>query len=300
MKNADNISSMKWISLFFMIILCSIPFCAMAQDTDIADNYSLSGQNDNSESQTMDESDDAGIISTNQNTEPANDAETEPPYEEIQSSYIDNSTNKEADIEIPEAEKHTDNQEIPEVPYITANPEEPAGYNLAESTDDAVEIQQILPINQRTNYSFVDLGIGYGGIIGIDLQLSYGYIFKRNFSLVFDFNYAFGLLSVFDIAVVPRFQFFIDSFRVSVGMGVGLLHYEAESSVNKEHKTQGIGFELKPELQLDWFTGDQLYIGLGAEWQVGFGVCVRHSDGEEIISVLPYLAALDFHVGYTF
>ena len=146
----------------------------------------------------------------------------------------------------------------------------------------------------------MDLGIGYGGLLGVDVQFSIGGNFNRYFSLMLDMNFAIGLINEADAAVVPRFHLFYGCFRFSVGLGIGFIWRNEPGDYSPDYE---YGFMIKPEVHTDWFVGSRKrwYVGLGVEWPIGLGMQKGGEDWKDDPHPIAIdQCAVDFHFGYKF
>ncbi len=172
-----------------------------------------------------------------------------------------------------------------------------------------------------------DLGLGYGMIAAMNIRLSAGYQFNipsadgLSFGLYTDFSLRFPYPDTFDWAVVPMLHVYSGNFRVSFGLGVGLIkafgNYDDflfdDEDIDNSNKV--VRFTVKPEMRVDWFVDNHVLLGLGIDvpliiykerdtdydyYYNQFGDIISTNKTHHSYSRVSPWMSLNFYMGYKF
>ena len=128
-----------------------------------------------------------------------------------------------------------------------------------QSESSNVEIQRTVKEVMRSSGPVIDVGIGYALEAALHLHIASGYHINieslngMSFGIYGELAGTIGRPRSIDAVVVPMMHIHGESFRISIGYGLGVFH---------NFKTSKTLFEMKPELRFDWFYQSGLIIGV--------------------------------------
>ncbi len=190
------------------------------------------------------------------------------------------------------------------VPAYQPAPQDYAAYQTADTNSYYDEVRQ--------SGWLLELGFGYGMIGNADFKFMTGWHFGSNdnvasFGLYLDADLRVGWYPPFsmDWTLDPTLHVTVNSFRFSVGIGIGIfsilkekyedyLIYDSENSTSTGMRTL---FEIKPTVAFDWYMTGNVFFGFGFSVPLIFLTGSEQYDSD--IFVQPWFN-IDCHFGYKF
>ncbi|MBO4350601.1 MAG: hypothetical protein J6A01_06640 [Proteobacteria bacterium] len=190
------------------------------------------------------------------------------------------------------------------VPAYQPAPQDYAAYQTADTNSYYDEVRQ--------SGWLLELGFGYGMIGNADFKFMTGWHFGSNdnvasFGLYLDADLRVGWYPPFsmDWTLDPTLHVTVNSFRFSVGIGIGIfsilkekyedyLIYDSENSTSTGMRTL---FEIKPTVAFDWYMTGNVFFGFGFSVPLIFLTGSEQYDSD--VFVQPWFN-IDCHFGYKF
>lgn len=134
-----------------------------------------------------------------------------------------------------------------------------ASRRISDAQSDELESPESVTKIMRSSGAALDFGIGYALVAAFHVRVLAGYHFNVEnlngitFGIYGEFSGLLGWPWALDAAVVPMMHVQGESFRVSIGFGLGMFHnFDIDKTM----------FEMKPEFRLDWFWSSRFMFGV--------------------------------------